>query len=195
MLTAKSHSRLTLALDIVGKLSKGEYAGFHELNLVKQEIELHDTIHITPSDNMQLVCKTPGVPNDSTNICWKAAELLKKQFNIQESVKITIVKQIPPEAGLAAGSSNAATTLRLVKQLWDLPITDKQLIPLSRKLGMDVPFFFLGSTAFDTEATGILKPIISNLKLSYIIILPEFGVSTKKAYKNINYDGPGIKLI
>ena len=142
VLSAKSHSRLTLALDIVGKLAKGEYKGFHELNLVKQEIELHDTIQIMSSEKMQLICNMPGIPVDDSNICWKAAALLKNQFNIKENVRIIIEKQIPAEAGLAGGSSNAATTLKLLAQLWELDVTKEQLMRLGRRLGMDVPFFF-----------------------------------------------------
>jgi len=191
MLSAKSHSRLTLGLDIVGQLSEGEYAGYHELNLVKQEIELHDNIHIMRSEKMQLTCNMPGIPVDSANICWKAAVLLKRQFNRKENVRITIDKQIPPEAGLAAGSSNAATTLKLLVQLWDLDVGREQLVRLGRRLGMDVPFFFVGNTAFDTEATGILNPVSTESGFGYVLVLPEFGVSTKEAYKNINYDEIG----
>ncbi|MBU0647611.1 4-(cytidine 5'-diphospho)-2-C-methyl-D-erythritol kinase [Patescibacteria group bacterium] len=191
MIKAKSYSRLTLALDIIKKLTSGKFTGYHELNIIKQQIELHDTISIRPANQTKIICNDPRIPNDKSNLCWQVVDLLKNKYHISKNVEITIEKNIPPESGLAAGSSNAATTLKLLNQLWQLKIPSSTLIQLARQIGMDVPFFIYGHTCFDTEATRILNPIPTQTILHYIIILPDFGVSTKEAYQNIDYSQIG----
>ena len=187
MLTAKSNTRLTLALDIIQKLGEGPFGGYHELGIIKHAIDLYDTLTIEESESMRIVCNNPAVPLDDRNVCWKAAELLKKQFSISDNVTIGIIKNIPVMGGLAGGSTDAATTLKLLNELWRLNLTQEKLIELGRQLGMDVPYYFLGGTAYDTEATGVLRPIATDLKLAFVLALPEFGVSTKEAYQNIDY--------
>lgn len=184
----KSFTRITLALDIIGKLSQGPFKGYHELNIIKHQIELYDEIRITPSKTMEISSNSPEVPVDTSNICWQAAEQLQKKFNISDSVHIHIEKNIPVQGGLAGGSSNGALTIMLLNKLWDLNMTTDEMITVGRVIGMDVPFYFYGQTAFDSEATGHLYPIDNKKKYTFVIVMPPFGVSTKDAYKNINYN-------
>lgn len=127
------------------------------------------------------------MPQDAANACWKACDLLKSSFGITQNVTITIKKNIPVKAGLAGGSANAATTLSLCNELWHLKLDNDSLIELARKIGMDVPFFFCANTAFDTEAGGTLVPIDTSFRMDAILVTPNFGVSTKEAYRNIDY--------
>jgi 4-diphosphocytidyl-2-C-methyl-D-erythritol kinase len=183
----RSYTRITLALDIIRKIDEGRFCGYHELGIVKHQIDLADIITIDEAPRMELWCDNLLVPCDSTNICWKAAELLKNHYNIDKNVAISIEKHIPVMGGLAGGSANAATALSLLDKLWDLRLSTEQLMMFGRKLGMDVPFFFMGKTAFDSEATECLEPISCNLEFFFILAIPEFGVSTKEAYGGIDY--------
>jgi 4-diphosphocytidyl-2-C-methyl-D-erythritol kinase len=192
MIQGISYTRITLALDIIKKLTEGKFAGFHELGIIKHQIDLGDTITIEKSADMKMFCNHPMVPNDETNICWQVADLLKKEFGINENVSIHIDKKIPVQGGLAGGSANAAETMKLLLELWGIDISIEKKITLSRKLGMDVPFYFYGKTAFDSEATGVLCPIENNcVKLNFILVIPPFGVSTKEAYSQIDYSKTG----
>ncbi len=191
MVSAISHTRLTLALDIIGKLTEGEFAGYHELGIVKQKISLGDKITIEESDTMELTCAFPGVPEDKTNICWQAVELVQKECGVSQNVKIHIDKVIPVQGGLAGGSTNAATVLMLLDELWDLDLSFEEKVALGKKLGMDVPFYFTDGCAFDSEATGVLDPISHSVKMAFALIVPPFGVSTADAYRGINYDSVG----
>lgn len=182
-----SYTRITLALDIVKKLDKGEFAGYHELAIIKHQIDLHDVIRIEDASDISICCNNPLVPCDSRNICWKAVELIKKEFGINKSIKIDLHKNIPVMGGLAGGSANAATILMLLNEHWNLGLGKERLMELGRRLGMDVPYYFLGGTAFDSEASGVLKMIPTNLKLVFILAVPDFGVATKDAYQNIDY--------
>jgi len=183
-----SYTRITLALDIVKKLTQGQFAGYHELGIIKHQIDLGDTIIIENSDEMKISCSNPQVPCDESNICWQAADLLKKEFGIKQNVSICIDKKIPVQGGLAGGSANAAETLKLLFDLWGIDIEFDRKIALLRKLGMDVPFYFYGGTAFDSEAGGVLYPLENNCpKLHFLLVIPPFGVSTKDAYARIDY--------
>jgi len=187
----KSFTRVTLALDIVKKIEDGPFKGFHELSIIKHQISLHDIINIIPSDSLQIECDNPLVPCDDRNICWKAVKLINSECGINENVKINIKKNIPVMGGLAGGSANAATVLMMLNKLWNLNLNEEKLKNLGRKLGMDVPFYFEGKTAFDSEATSYLYRIPSSLHLVFVLAIPDFGVSTAEAYKGIDYSETG----
>jgi 4-diphosphocytidyl-2-C-methyl-D-erythritol kinase len=184
----KSYTRVTLALDIIKKIQDGQFAGYHELGIIKHKIDLHDIIEIDDSKEMTITCDNPLVPCDSSNICWKAALLLKERYAIRSNVKINIVKNIPVMGGLAGGSANAASTLSALSSFWKLDLSKDDLITLGRMLGMDVPFYFTGNTAFDTEATGVIRPLHHSTSFTFILAIPDFGVSTKDAYQGIDYN-------
>ncbi len=191
ILTQKSYARVTLALDIIRQIDKGDFAGYHELNIIKHQIGIYDTITLVESGKTELLCTDSAVPDDSRNLCLRAVELLKNEFSLDKSVKITIEKNIPVKSGLSGGSSNAATTFILLNRLWNLGLSDSRLIDLGKKIGLDIPFYFLGKTAFDTESTGILEKIDTGMQLDFILVFPDFGVSTEQAYKEIDYGSIG----
>ncbi|MBN1761322.1 MAG: 4-(cytidine 5'-diphospho)-2-C-methyl-D-erythritol kinase [Chitinispirillaceae bacterium] len=182
-----SYTRLTLALDIIGKIHDGPWKGYHELGTIKHQIDLCDTITIEPSDHLSLECNDPQVPCDERNLCLQAVTLLQREYDITHSVRITIDKRIPVKGGLAGGSANAATTLMLLNELWKIHLSRRQLMKLGRVLGMDVPFYFIGHTAFDSEATGVCRALSCGIKLNFVLALPDFGVSTADAYRGIDY--------
>lgn len=185
--TEKSFTRVTLALDIIGTVGQGRFKGFHELSIIKHQIGLYDTITVEDSNVTEIRCSHPMVPLDNTNICWKALDAVKKACHIDKNAVITIEKNIPVLGGLAGGSANGASTLKLLNKLWGLKLGTRELIDLGRSVGMDVPYYFIGNTAFDSESTGVLEPINTNLRFDFILVIPDFGVSTKEAYKNIDY--------
>ncbi len=194
MVSAVSYTRLTLALDIVRKLTGGPYAGYHELGLIKQKISLGDTITIAESDEMSISCNHSGVPLDEANICWKAVDLIRSECGVGSDVSIDIHKVIPVQGGLAGGSTNAATVINLLDELWNIGLTYEDKVRLGRKLGMDVPFYFTGGTAFDSEATEVLDPFSHDMKLYFLLVVPPFGVSTADAYRGIDYDLVGKRI-
>jgi 4-diphosphocytidyl-2-C-methyl-D-erythritol kinase len=189
----KSCTRVTLALDIIKKITTGSYSGYHELSIIKHQIDLYDLISVADSDTMSLSCNVDTVPCSADNICWKAADLLKEMCNIDKNIHIDIDKNIPVMGGLAGGSANAAATIQLLNTYWELGLSNETMMSVGRKLGMDVPFYFLGKTAFDSEATAVLYPIPTKTKLTFILAVPDFGVSTKAAYSSIDYDRIGKK--
>lgn len=191
MLTRNSNTRVTLALDIVRKIDKGQYAGYHELGTVKHQIDLCDTVSVEPAQTDSLSCDDPAVPCDGRNVCLKAVRLVQSEFGIDRHVRIHLQKRIPVMGGLAGGSANAATTFRLLNELWELGLPRERLVELSRNIGMDVPYFFFGGTAFDSEAGLRLEPVPTECSLTLVLACPDFGVSTREAYAGIDYGAVG----
>jgi len=194
MITIESPTRVTLALDIVRRLDEGALRGYHELGIVKHQIALSDTLHVEPlarGGGDVVECEDERVPRDGGNICVKACQIVRDRFGLGGFLKITIEKRIPVMGGLAGGSANAAAMLRALDKIWELGLTREQFMDLGRQLGMDVPYFFTGKTAFDSEATGVLEAIDTNLKFPIILAIPNFGVSTKEAYGSIDYSRIG----
>jgi len=192
MITIESPTRVTLALDIVKRLDDGPLRGYHELGIVKHQVALGDTLHVEPvGGGADIVeCGDPRVPLDGSNICVRACEIVRERFGCGGrfgSVRVGIEKRIPVMGGMAGGSANAAAMLRALDRLWGLGLTTGQFRDLGRALGMDVPFFFPGGTAFDSEATGVIEPVGTSLKLHIVLAVPDFGVSTKDAYGSIDY--------
>jgi len=185
VLTQNSYTRVTLALDIVRTIADGPYKGYHELGTIKHRIDLCDMISVEESRSDKIECDDPAVPGDSRNICLKVLGLVREKFSIDRRVRITILKKIPVMGGLAGGSANAATTLQLLNELWELGLTTPRLIDLGRSAGMDVPYYFIGGTAFDSEAGLRLEPIATDCSFVFVLACPDFGVSTREAYAGI----------
>lgn len=186
-LECKAYTRITLALDIVRRIESGEFRGYHELGIIKRQVSLHDTITVSEAKETAVVSDHPATPTDQTNICWKAVELMRQEFGVRSSACVRIDKNIPVQGGLAGGSADAAATLALLNRLWGLGLPKERLAALGRRLGMDVPYFFVGNAAFDSETGGDCRPIPTRLEFYFVLVVPRAGVSTAEAYNSIDY--------
>ncbi len=187
---APSYAKVNLYLKIGKKLS----SGYHNIQSVMQKIELSDTISIEPisEDKIIVECTNKELENEK-NLAYMASLMLKKNFKIRHGVKIFIEKNIPLEAGLGGGSSNAATVLTHLNKLWGLRLKDKKLIELASELGSDVPFF-IGENAALVEGIGDkIKKLKKSFSLNIVLINPGFRISTKWAYALFDKQRPKIK--
>jgi 4-diphosphocytidyl-2-C-methyl-D-erythritol kinase len=179
-------AKINLYLGIVGDRPDG----FHELVMVLQSINLADrvTITATPQSGIQLTCSDSEVPQDATNLAYKAADLIYQRFpevaKRQAGVAITIDKQIPMGAGLAGGSADCAAVLVGMDLLWDLGLTQAELQTLASELGSDIPFCVGGGTALATGRGELLDPLpdLDNLHL-VLAKYRHLPVSTPWAYQ------------
>ena len=181
----KSRAKINLSIDVLGKREDG----YHLVEMIMQTIDLFDKIKIfsLKEDTIIIESNSLDIPLDSTNIVYKAADLIKKQYNIKEGVKIIIEKNIPIAAGMAGGSSNAAAVLEGLNQLWQLKLSENKLKELGLKLGADVPFCIGGQTAL-AENIGEKLTKIDGLSENIFILVckPELFVSTKEIYEEID---------
>jgi 4-diphosphocytidyl-2-C-methyl-D-erythritol kinase len=179
-------AKINLYLEILGDRPDG----FHELVMVLQSIDLADRIDLRSngSDSIHVLCNHPEVPQDSSNLAYRAAELMSQQFSDcfarYGAVDIAIEKQIPVGAGLAGGSSNAAAVLVGINLLWQLGLTQSELQELGAMLGSDVPFCITGGTALAT-GRGEKLDFLPDLDQRYAVLAKyhSLSVSTAWAYK------------
>lgn len=190
-LTMRSYSliapaKINLYLEILGDRPDG----YHELVMILQSIELADQINLRAigTDAILIHCDHPQVPIDKSNLAYRAAELMAKEFPSVFAkfggVEITIKKHIPVAAGLAGGSTDAAAVLVGVDMMWHLGLTQPELQDLAAKLGSDVPFCLAGGTAIATGRGEQLSPL-PDLDNLYVVLAKNRNImiSTPWAYQ------------
>lgn len=193
LLTLSANAKINLTLDILGTREDG----YHEVAMIMQEISLHDTLSMGKiNQGISLTIAIEGqkgtLPADESNLCWKAAALVQKEYNLQEGVEIHLTKRIPMAAGLAGGSADAAAVLKGMNHLFRLGMTEARLCELGARLGSDIPFCIMGGTMLATGRGEVLTRLPSFPRLSVVLAKPSVGVSTAWAYKTYDagYDGP-----
>ena len=177
----KSHAKVNLRLEIL----KRREDGYHELRTVFQKISLHDTIrfYLRKEGGISIVADHPKLPRGKKNLVYKAVQSMFKMCGYRGGVHIEIEKKIPLGAGLGGGSSNAATTLMALNQLLKTNLSQKELMKMGLGIGADVPFFFLKGAAIGSGIGERLKK--EELpRLWYVLIYPNFEVSTRWAYQH-----------
>ena len=176
-----AYAKINLALEVMDIEN-----GYHKVNNLMVPIALHDEIEMKVSDSIQI--EDDPFPMD--NIMRKAIELFFLKTNISGGVYIKIKKNIPSQAGLGGGSSDAAATLLGLNMLYETNLSDDELISLSSSLGSDVGFFIKNKVALCTGRGEIVNTLdIKMPKLNVLLIKPNVGLSTKEIYKNYEYLG------
>ena len=184
-ITLKSRAKINLSIDVLGKRQDG----YHLVEMIMQTIDLYDLIEINEKDNDQITIKSTSdeIPLDCNNLVYKAANLIKKTFNINKGVEIHIKKNIPVAAGMAGGSSNAAAVLVGLDKLWNLNLSNQQLEEIGLKLGADVPFCINGGAVLALGIGEELTPIKGLTKdVCILVCKPDLFVSTKEVYECID---------
>jgi 4-diphosphocytidyl-2-C-methyl-D-erythritol kinase len=166
--------------------------GYHELSTVFQTIKLHDVLSFSQTSGpFDIRCDDPACPSDRTNLIWKSAQVLWRAGGLSgrpRGVRVRLQKKIPMQAGLGGGSSNAAAALVTLSKLWKVTLSSRQLARLAQKLGADVAFFLAGGTALGEGAGDRIKPLDDRPSSWVVLVVPDFGVSTKEAYAWLDSD-------
>ena len=174
MIRAPSPAKLNLFLHITGRRDDG----YHELQTIFQLIDLSDWLEFTQTDDLQISIDGLNSVDLEQNLIYKATQILKTYAKQPTGLKITIEKNIPMGAGLGGGSSDAATTLIVVNQLWQCGLSIEQLAELGVKLGADVPIFVYGRNAW-AEGIGEHLIFIDLEQKKYIVLKPDCFISTQ----------------
>ena len=160
--------------------------GYHELRTTFQSIGLADRLTFEPTRGpFRIECDDPACPTDRRNLIWKAARLVSKHRKGRPSpsgVTVRVEKNIPMQAGLGGGSTDAAATLRALCRLWHVTLSPAELHDAAATLGADVPYFLEGGTALGLHRGDLLFPLDDIAPAWVVLVVPEFGVSTKDAF-------------
>ena len=170
----KAPAKINIGLDITGVRDDG----YHLLDMVMQTIDVFDELDITGRDDGRIVitCDDPMVPTDERNLIYKAARALT-----DEGINVKLIKHIPSQAGMGGGSSDAATTLKAVNEIFGLGKSDSELESLAASLGADVPFFIKGGRQ-RCRGIGEILDALTPLKKYCVFIKPDACASTKEIY-------------
>ncbi len=179
--TLPAFSKINLKLRVLGRRADG----YHDLDTIFQTVSLHDniTITVTESSEINLSCDDRRLPTDETNLVIRAARALQKRFGVSKGARLHLEKRIPTQAGLGGGSSDAAVTLIALAHLWELPASAPDLIDIGSRLGVDVPFFFVGGTARGTGIGDNVAALRDAPQKFLLILKPAANISTSDAYQ------------
>ena len=190
----RAYAKVNLGLDVVCRRDDG----YHELNMIMVPIDFYDVVEVNISDTMSFTSNVSYLPSDDKNTMLKAVNVMREHFGFSENFELKLMKHIPSQAGLAGGSSDAAATMHLIKDLLELETDDETMIQLAKKVGADVPFCYMEQPA---QVSGIGEKMdYFDLETDFYLFLakPYKGVSTKKAFDSINFNTirhPNIEAI
>ena len=176
-------AKLNLFLEVLGKRPDG----YHDLESLMVAVDLYDTITFV-DDSSGLVsfrCDDPSLPTGPDNLVVKAAETLKAASGTDRGVSIALKKAIPAQAGLAGGSSDAASTLVGLDRLWGLETPPAVLDDLAASIGSDVAFFRQGPVAVCRGRGERVEPWPIFEAIHFVLVCPPVGVSTAAVYRNV----------
>ena len=173
-----SYAKVNIGLKILNKRSDG----YHNISTVFQEIDLFDNITISKSDGpLKFSSNVEWLQNDQNNLCVIAYNFIKNLYKIG-GANIVLKKNISRGSGLGSGSSNAAATMKGLREIYNLEVADSELIKIGSKIGADVPFFINGSTQVGEGIGEKLTSIRSSMDAQYLIVTPDIPIDTKWAY-------------
>jgi 4-diphosphocytidyl-2-C-methyl-D-erythritol kinase len=177
--------------------------GYHALQTIFQLLDFADELIFTPRDDSQINCNCVSLLNPLTaaiipeedNLVIKAAKLLQAKTKNYPGVDILIKKRIPIGGGLGGGSSNAATSLVALNWLWQLKLSQKELMELGLTLGADIPVFIKGKTSW-AQGIGEKLQTITPPESWFVVLIPPLGISTAKLFSHpqLTYNTTPIKI-
>ena len=187
-ISLKALAKINLGLDVLGKREDG----YHDVRIIMQTIHLYDRVEIkkTRSPHIHVETNLYYLPVNEDNLVYRAAKLMKDEFQIKEGVRIVLQKFIPVAAGLAGGSSDAAAVLVGMNRIFNLGLKQNKLMELGLKIGADVPFCIMRGTALAEGIGEKLTALPPMPKCPVLIAKPAISVSTKTVYEGLKlYDG------
>ena len=177
-----SYAKITLFLNIVSKRQNG----YHDIQSVMQTINIRDEIKIKNTGKGIIIsCNDETIPVDSMNTAWKAANLIMGKYGLIGGVSIDIKKTIPSGAGLAGGSGNAAAVIIGMNHMFNLQMTDDEMVEIAVKIGADVPYCLVGGTCLAEGIGEELERINDFTWDNILIVKPEISVSTASIYGKV----------
>ena len=183
-LELKALGKINLGLDVLGKRENG----YHDVRMVMQTVYLYDQIWMvkTKEPGIRLSTNLFYLPVNENNLAYRAAELLMKEFGIQEGIKIILDKHIPVAAGMAGGSSNAAAVLFGMNRMFSLGLSQKELMERGVSLGADVPYCIMRGTVLAEGLGEKLTPLPPMPRCFVLLAKPSISVSTKMVYEKLD---------
>ncbi len=176
----KSYAKINLFLDILFLRDDG----FREIRTVFSEIDLYDELNfvLTKKSDIQILTEIDEL-RTKQNLIYQIAIFIQSRYNVTKGCSVTLKKNIPISAGLGGGSSNAATTILALSELWNLSLSMDEMNEIASKFGSDINFFILGGSAIGTGRGEKIEEI-DNIDVENIVLInPGIYISSREAYQ------------
>lgn len=179
-----AYAKVNMLLDATHKREDG----YHHLSSIVVPLDLFDEITMEKAKRMSYSCNDKSLPFDSSNTVVKAVKLMKETFHIKDNYRIKVKKEIPMEAGLGGGSSDAAAVMRGILRLSSPPTNLSYLEELGLKIGADVPACVSQKSVLVSGIGEVKAHLERNLDFVFLLVKPQQGISTKLVYDNLNLE-------
>ena len=183
----KARAKINLGLDVLGKREDG----YHEVRMVMQTIGIYDRLILAkiPEEEIRITSNLAFLPVNENNLIYKAIKLLKDEYHFPGGISVDLNKFIPVAAGMAGGSTDAASTMFGVNRLFGLNLSMGKMMELGVRLGADVPYCVMRGTAL-AEGIGEKLTRITPVPHMWILIAkPQINVSTRLVYEQLDMGG------
>lgn len=180
-LETRAYAKINLGLAVLRRREDG----YHDIETVFHRVNLFDRLTFELADTISVKSSSDEIPRDKGNLCFEAANLLREHCGLARGVTITLEKSIPVGAGLGGGSSDAASTLLTLRELWGIRIDHEILSVLALRLGSDVPYFLRDGSALAHGRGEILEHFPLRLPYAILVCNPGIHVATKWAYGKV----------
>jgi len=179
---SKAPAKINVGLNIISKRNDG----FHNLETIFYQIhDLFDDLTFEKSDRLELILSVDNQDLVRNNIIIKAVKFLEEKTYTKLTPKITLKKNIPIGAGLGGGSSDAASTLKAINELYTLNLTLDELKSIALKLGSDVPLFLYNYPTIGKSLGELLEKIDFKIDYPILLVNPQIHISTREAFSMI----------
>lgn len=180
MVVEKAYGKINVYLDVIGKREDG----YHDLEMVMINIGLYDEIKIKKSDKKEQITLTSNIELGpiEDNLVYKAGKIILDKYKIKSSVCIELNKKIFIAAGLAGGSSDAASTIKGLISLFNIKTNEEEILKICKSIGADVPYCYLGGTKLVKGIGDIISPLPPFPKTHVLLIKPDIKVLTKDIF-------------
>ncbi len=180
----KARAKINLGLDVLGKRPDG----YHDVRMVMQTVGIYDRLIIKriPEEDIRIVSNLAFLPLNENNLIYKAVRMLKEEYGFKGGVEVDLNKFIPVAAGMAGGSTDAASTMFGINRLFNLNMSMDRMMELGVKLGADVPYCIMRGTAL-AEGIGEKLTRLTPMPHCWLLVAkPPINVSTKLVYENLD---------
>lgn len=174
-------AKINLALEVLGKRPDG----YHDIKSIVQTLDFVDELEFSPAQNLEITSDLTGWEG-SKSLIAKAARLLRERCGCKDGARVCVIKRIPLMSGLGGDSSDGAAALKGFNRLWNLGLSDPELMEMGAALGSDVPFFFLGGTALIEGRGEIVTPLKAFPQTWVVLLLPPVVAENGKTARLYN---------
>ena len=180
----KARAKINLGLDVLGKRDNG----YHDVRMVMQTVGIYDRLIINkiPEDDIRIDINLKFLPVNENNLIYKAYKLMKDEYGFSGGIEVDLNKFIPIAAGMAGGSTDAASAMFAINKLFNLGLSNRELMEQGVKIGADVPYCIMRGTALAEGIGEILTPLPACPKCHVLIAKPPISVSTKLVYEKLD---------